>query len=64
MLKIVIDVIIYLQLIKSWSSSNAVVSGVGGLRFKSQADQMEHSVANDSPPLRHFFERSCVAQAQ
>ena len=48
----------------SWSSGNAFVSGVGGLRFKSQAGQIGHSVANGSPPLRHFFERSCVARAQ
>ena len=47
-----------------WSSGNAFVTGVGGLRFKSRADQIEHSVANGSPPLRHFFERSCVARAQ
>ena len=30
---------------------------------KSWAGQIEHSVANDLPPLRHFFERS-VARAQ
>ena len=47
-----------------WSSGNAFVSGAGGLRFKSQAGQIGHSVANGSPPLRHFFERSCVARAQ
>ena len=48
----------------SWSSGNAFVSGAGGLRFKSRAGQVGHSVANGSPPLRHFFERSCVARAQ
>ena len=48
----------------SWSSGNAFVSGAGGLRFKSRAGQIRHSVANGSPPLRHFFERSCVARAQ
>ena len=48
----------------SWSSGNAFVSGAGGLRFKSRAGQIGHSVANGSPPLRHFFERSCVARAQ
>ena len=48
----------------SWSSGNAFVSGAGGLRFKSRANQIGHSVANGSPPLRHFFERSCVARAQ
>ena len=46
------------------SSGNAFVSGAGGLRFKSQAGQIGHSVANGSPPLRHFFERSCVTRAQ
>ena len=48
----------------SWSSGNAFVSGAGGLRFKSQAGQIGHSIANGSPPLRHFFKRSCVARAQ
>ena len=27
-----------------------------GLRFKSGAGQIRHSVANGSPPLQHFFE--------
>ena len=48
----------------SWSSGNAFVPEAGGLRFKSRAGQIEHSVANGSPPLRHFFERSCVARVQ
>ena len=48
----------------SWSSGNAFVSGAGGLRFKFRAGQIGHSVANGSPPLRHFFQRSCVARAQ
>ena len=48
----------------SWSSGNAFVSGAGGLRFKSRAGQIGHSVANGSPLLQHFFERSCVARAQ
>ena len=30
----------------------------GGLRFKSRAGQIGRCVANGSPPLRHFFERS------
>ena len=30
----------------SWSSRNAFVRGAGGLRFKSRADQIGHSVAN------------------
>ena len=47
----------------SWSSGNAFVSGAGGLRFKSRAGQIKHSVANGSPVLQHFFERSCVARA-
>ena len=45
----------------SWSSGNAFISGAGGLRFKSRTGQIGHSVANGSPPLRHFFEWSCVA---
>ena len=32
------------------------------LRFKYRAGQTGHSVANGSPPLRQFFERSCVAR--
>ena len=40
------------------------VGRAGGPRFKSRAGQIGHSVANGSPPLRHFFERSCVARAQ
>ena len=48
----------------SWSSGNAFVSEAGGLRFTSQAGQIEHSVANGKPSLQHFFKRSCVAQAQ
>ena len=48
----------------SWLSGNTFVSGAGGLRFKSRVRQTGHSVANDSTPLRHFFERSCVARAQ
>ena len=33
----------------SWSSGNAFISGAGGLRFKSQAGQIGHSVVNSSP---------------
>ena len=47
-----------------WSSGNGFVSGAGGLRFKSRAGQIGHSVANGSPPQRYFLERSCVARAQ
>ena len=52
----------------SWPSDNAFVPGTVGLKFESQighsvgqADQIRHSVANDSPLLRHLTERSCVA---
>ena len=48
----------------SWSSGNASLSGAGGLRLKSWAGQIRHSVANDSPQLRHLWERSCVARVQ
>ena len=48
----------------SWSNANAVLSGVGGQKFKSRTGQIEHMVANGSPPLRYFFERSRVARAQ
>ena len=42
--------------------SYAFVSGARGLRFKSWTAQIGDSVFNDSPPLRHFFERNCVAR--
>ena len=48
----------------SWLSGNAFVYGRGGLRFKFRAGQIEHSVTNGSPPLRHFFGRSYVVRAQ
>ena len=35
-----------------------------GLRFKSRASHIGHSVANSSPPLQHFFKGSCAAWAQ
>ena len=47
-----------------WSSGNAFDSEAGGLRFESQGGQTGHSVANGSPPLPHFFERSCIARVQ
>ena len=34
------------------SGLNALVSGEGGLRFKSRTSQIGHSVTNGSPPLR------------
>ena len=38
-----------------------LVFGAGGLRFKTGAGQIGHSVANSSPPLLHFFERRYIA---
>ena len=32
------------------------------MRFKSQASQIGHRVANGSPPLLHFFKKSCVTR--
>ena len=46
----------------TWSSGNVFVSGAGGLRFKSRAGQIGHSVVNGSPSLRHF--ESYTARAQ
>ena len=54
----------WLHFLASWSSGNAIISGARGLRLKSWAGQIERSVANCSPLLRHFFKRNCVAQAQ
>ena len=50
--------------IKSWFSGNALVAAEEGLRLKSLGGQIGHSVANGSPPLQRFFERSNVARAQ
>ena len=44
----------------SWLSCNAFISGAGGPSFKSRVGLIEQSVANGSPPLRHFFERSSI----
>ena len=47
----------------SWSNGNAFVSGTRGLSFKSRAGQIEHKLLPTAcHGLRHFFERSCVAQ--
>ena len=54
----------FVSLTNVLSSGNAFVSEAGGLRFKPWAGEIAHSVAYGSPPLRHFFERSCVARAQ
>ena len=45
-----------------WSSGKAFASIAGGLRFKSRGGQIGHKIANGSLPLRHFFEKSCVAR--
>ena len=39
----------------SWSSGNAFVSGAGGLRFKSRAGQIGHSVAKRLATTVAFF---------
>ena len=39
--------------VRLWSGRSEVQISTG---------QIVHNVANDSPPLRHVFERSCVAQ--
>ena len=48
----------------SWSNGNAFDSEAGGLRFKSRARQIGHSVAHGLSQLRHFFEKSCVTREQ
>ena len=42
-----------------WHSGTDIAIGAEGRGFDSLADQIGHSVANGSPPLRRFF---CVAQ--
>ena len=39
---------------ESWPSCNA--------KLKSQANQIEHSAANVSPPLRHFLKRAVLPE--
>ena len=51
----------YYTSLASWLRGKAFISGAGGLRFKSRAGQIEHSVVNGSPLLRHFFERGFFA---
>ena len=63
--KTIVSNCLYQQLEQaSWASGNAFVSGAEDLGLKSRAGRIGHSVANGSPLLRHFFERSCVARAQ
>ena len=50
----------FILLQASWPSGNAFVSGAEGLRFKSRVGQIGHSVANDLPPLRHFFKSAVL----
>ena len=45
---------------EGWLSGNAFVSGAVGLRFKSRAVQVEHSVANDSSLQRHFSKEAVL----
>ena len=45
-----------------WSSRKAFLSGARSLRFKSRPRQIEQIDVNDSPPLRHFFEKTYVVQ--
>ena len=47
-----------------WSSGNTFVSEAKGLRFKSRTVQIGLNVANGSPPLRQFYQRSCIVRAQ
>ena len=42
--------------------NNAFVSKMEGLRFKSRVGEIGLNVANGSPPLQNFFERSFVAR--
>ena len=43
---------------------NAFVFRAGGQRFKTRAGQIRRSIANGSPPLQHFFKRSCAVWMQ
>ena len=39
----------------SWRGGTNITIGAGGLGFDSTAGQIEHNVADGSPPLRSFF---------
>ena len=57
--------IVIMRLIQAiWSRDDSFVTETGGLRFKSRAGQIGHTVADGSPPLQHcVLQRSCVARA-
>ena len=42
-----------------WLNNNAFVSKAVGFRYKSRTGQIKY-IANSAPPLRHFFEKSCI----
>ena len=44
----------------SWSSGNAFIFWCGRSEIQFLFQSNEHSVANGSPPLGHFFKWSCV----
>ena len=64
--KILILMFALIELVQSAGKSrgNAFVNVVGGPRFKFWACQIERSVAKNSAPVRHFFQKSYVAPAQ
>ena len=53
-----VKIFLNINTLVSRSSCNAIISGAGGLRFKSQPGQIGHSVVNSL--LRRFFEKSFV----
>ena len=52
----------YLNHDNVWSNGNAFVSGAGGMRFKSQAGQMGHSVANTHPRCNISSKRAVLPE--
>ena len=46
----------FISIVFSWATGNEYASGTGGLKFKSRAGRIGHSVVNGLPPLQHFFE--------
>ena len=44
------------------SRNSRAFRGTEGMQIKSRAGEIRYSVANGSPPLRHFIKRSCVAR--
>ena len=57
-----VDLVYFLHC-QSWSSGNALVSGVGGLKFKSRAGQIGHSCQQLATAAIFFRKKLCCLGA-